>query len=364
MRIRMTTTRALQIGLLFLLVISFAQVVWWTLDQVFFTSEIVRTAQTHFGHDLEAADLLRAAGTPIENIQEIFPHISVGVDQSSIRPEAVEQLAADRFHRLHRYGWESGFFLLVLAVSMAVLWRTLRQEAALRKRQQNFIAAVSHEFKSPLASLQLSAETLSMRELGPERRRILVDRILDDVQRMEGMATKILSTSSLEQSRIEIHPEPISLSGTIAGALSVLEARARKFNVDIIVEVDGDLSVHADPVATRMVVQNLLENAIKATAAAGGGRIMVFGRRDNDRVTLEIRDTGIGFPPAESKKLFEKFYRSGDEMRRISSGTGLGLYIVQRLMLHQKGRVKAYSEGLGRGAVFTTFWPPAAEVDV
>ena len=358
----MTTTRALQIGLLFLLAISFAQVVWWTLDQVFFTFEIVRTAETHFAHDLEAADLLRAAGTPVEDIQKIFPHISVGVDRASIRSEAVEQLAADRFHRLHRYGWESAFFLLVLAASMAVLWRTLRQEAALRKRQQNFIAAVSHEFKSPLASLQLSAETMSMRDLGPDKRRVLVDRILDDVQRMEGMATKILSTSSLEQSRIDIHPEPISLAGTIAGAQMVLEERARKYNVDILVDVDEALMVYADPVATRMVVQNLLENAIKATVAAGGGRISVYGRRDDDRVKLDIRDTGIGFPPAESKKLFEKFYRSGDEMRRTSSGTGLGLYIVQRLMFHQKGQVRAHSEGLGRGAVFTTFWPPAAEV--
>lgn len=362
MKVRMTSTRALQIGLLFLLVVSFAQVLWWTFDQMTFTSSMVRAAEFHFGNDLEAANLLVAAGTTADTVERIFPHINADGEQPSIRPEALAQLTTDRFHRLHRYGWEGAFFLVVLAFSMGILWRTLRQEAALRKRQQNFIAAVSHEFKSPLASLQLSAETLAMRELGPDRRKVLIERLLDDVQRMEGMATKILSTSSLEQSRIDIRPEPINLGGTINGALNVLESRARKADVDIIVEVDKDLSVHADAVATRMVVQNLLENAIKATAAAGGGRIIVVGSLENDRVTLEIRDTGIGFPPAESKKLFEKFYRSGDEMRRTSTGTGLGLYIVHRLMQHQKGRVKAHSEGLGRGAVFTTSWLPA-EVD-
>lgn len=362
MKIGMTSTRALQIGLLFLLVVSFAQVLWWTFDQMTFTSSMVRNAEEHFGNDLEAAGLLVAAGTTADTVERIFPHINVEGDQPSIRPEAVDQLTADRFHRLHRYGWEGTFFLIVLAFSMGILWRTLRQEAALRKRQQNFIAAVSHEFKSPLASLQLSAETLAMREMGPERRRVLVDRLLDDVQRMEGMASKILSTSSLEQSRIDIRPEAINLAGTIAGAINVLEERAKKTDVEIVVDVDKDLSVFADAVATRMVVQNLLENAIKATAAAGGGRITVLGRRDKNRVSLEIRDNGIGFPPAESKKLFEKFYRSGDEMRRTSTGTGLGLYIVHRLMLHQKGRVKAHSEGLGQGAVFTTSWLPA-EVD-
>lgn len=363
MKFGMTSTRALQIGLLFLLVVSFAQVLWWTFDQMIFTSSIVRTAETHFGNDLEAAELLVVTGTSADTIERIFPHIDVAGEQPSIRPQAVEQLTADRFHRLHRYGWEGMFFLLVLAVSMGVLWRTLGQEAALRKRQQNFIAAVSHEFKSPLASLQLSAETLAMREMGPERRQVLVDRLLDDVQRMEGMATKILSTSSLEQSRINIHPESINLVGTISGVLNVLKERAEKSAVEIVVNVDQDLNVFADAVATRMVVQNLLENAVKATAAAGGGQIMVLGRRDAKRITLEIKDDGIGFPPTENTKLFEKFYRSGDEMRRTSSGTGLGLYIVHRLMQYQKGRVKAHSEGLGRGAVFTTDWLPA-EVEV
>lgn len=363
MKIHLTTTRALQVGLLFLLVVCFAQVIWWTVDHVNYTSDMVETAKEHFAHDLEAAEVLVADGTPSDQIERIFPHIAVVDGVAELRPDAIDVLTDSRHHRLRRIGWEGGFFLLVLVLSMAVLWRTLQEENALRRRQQNFIAAVSHEFKSPLASLQLSAETLAMRDPGAERRKVLVDRILDDVQRMEGMASKILSTSKLEQSRIEIHPEPLGLAPVVSRVVDTLAARARTDAIDIVASIGDDLRVHADPVATRMVVQNLIENAVKATAAAGGGRISVTGRRDGGRVVLEVRDTGIGFPPAEGRKIFEKFYRSGDELRRVSSGTGLGLYIVQRLMHHQKGKVKAYSDGRGQGAVFTTVWPPAVEVE-
>jgi len=246
---------------------------------------------------------------------------------------------------------------------MAVLWRTMRHDALLRQRQQNFIAAVSHEFKSPLASLQLSAETMALRQLSPERTRVLVRRILDDVQRMEDMASKILNTSRLEQGQMELNPEPLSLGLTVSTVLSALDRRAEEAGVRVEVDVRETLMMRADPVAARTVVKNLVENAVKATAAAGGGRVELGAEEKNGFVELAVRDTGIGFPPQESRKLFEKFYRPGNELRRTSTGTGLGLFIVHRLMEHEKGRVKAHSDGPGKGAVFTVSWPAAPEME-
>ena len=87
----------------------------------------------------------------------------------------------------------------------------------------------------------------------------------------------------------------------------------------------------------------------------------IEARRQESNVKLQIIDTGVGFEPSETKRLFQKFYRSGDELRRTSAGTGLGLFIVKRLMHHQKGSVTAHSDGPGKGAVFAATWPAAKE---
>ncbi len=363
MRLPFATTRALQIGLLFLLLVSLAQVLWWSLDQRLFTTEIRQRLTELYEGDVRAAEAMLDQGADERAVEGFFPHLAVEQDTVRIRPEALAALDSERFHRLRRYRWEGSFFIAVLVVSMAVLWRTLRHDALLRQRQQNFIAAVSHEFKSPLASLQLSAETMALRKLSPERTGVLVRRILDDVQRMEDMASKILNTSRLEQGQMELHPEPLQLGLTVSNVLSALDRRAEEAGVRVEVEVPEGLMIRADPVAARTVVKNLTENAVKAAAAGGGGRVELHAEEQNGFVELAVRDTGIGFAPQEGRKLFEKFYRPGNELRRTSTGTGLGLFIVQRLMHHEKGRVRAHSDGPGKGAVFTVAWPAASEME-
>jgi signal transduction histidine kinase len=116
-------------------------------------------------------------------------------------------------------------------------------------------------------------------------------------------------------------------------------------------------------VAVRTVLRNLVDNAIKAVAAKGGGVVRVEGRRAAGAVELEVRDDGVGFPPEEADRLFEKFYRLGDELRRTSPGSGLGLYIVRRFVQLTGGRVSARSAGPGEGAAFTVRWPAARGED-
>ena len=117
----------------------------------------------------------------------------------------------------------------------------------------------------------------------------------------------------------------------------------------------------ADPLAARTVVRNLVDNAVKATAAAGGGTVIVQAGKTDGGVRLEVRDNGLGFQPQEAGRLFEKFYRPGDELRRKSPGSGLGLFIVKGFMQLERGRVDARSDGPGKGAVFSVSWPAAGE---
>jgi signal transduction histidine kinase len=363
MRLSPATLRATQIALLVLLVACSAQVLWWFIDQRLHSAADLRRLTALYEADRQAAVELLATGEGAGRIEQLFPHLQVNGTAVQVRPEEQAALTAERARRLRQYGWEGSFFLLVLVGCMVALWRALRQETELRQRQENFIAAASHELKSPLASLRLSTETLALRQPDPQRARQLVERLLDDLARMEHVVAKILDTARLEQGRFELASEALHLAPAVAAVLGELETRAGGSGVHLASHVPAELAVEADPIAVRTVVRNLVENAVNATATQGGGEVVLEARAADGYVELSVHDDGIGFAPEESSHLFEKFYRPGDELRRRSAGTGLGLFIVQRLMEVARGRVAAHSDGHGRGAVFTVSWPAAGTED-
>ena len=325
--------RLLRIAFLAILVFSAAQVVWWMIDQ----RRLVREETVRLVAAEERARRAEPAGA------------------------ALAELERAHARRLRQYAWEGGFFLLVLAACMAVIARTLREESRLRRRQQNFIASVTHELKSPLASLQLAAETIALRRPEGDALQRLVTRMRGDVRRLESMVAKILDTASLEAGRLELKRERLELARVVAEIADEFEDRARERGVEIARRVPLGLVVAADAVAARTVLRNLVDNALRATTAAGGGTITLAAREAGEQVELEVADSGVGFDPAEAPRLFEKFYRPGDELLRTSRGTGLGLYLVRRLVELERGRVSAASDGPGRGARFTVAWPRAGE---
>ena len=168
MTVRRDPTQLMQIGFLALLSISAATVGWWMYDHV----QYARSVEQRFASD------------PV--------------------------VAEDSDARINRILWEGGFFLVVLIGGMAVLTRTLRHDAELRRRQQNFLAAVSHEFKSPLASIQLAAETLVLRSRDDDGKR-LGTRILEDGERLLRMIDNLLDTTRLEEGRQRLTPQLTNL---------------------------------------------------------------------------------------------------------------------------------------------------------
>lgn len=362
MRGRLLTTRALQIGILVLLVVSAAQVFWWILDQSWRTRALEERLTSLYTDDVRAASELRRLGTDRATLEDLFPHLTLdGEGDVVVRPDVLESLSRDRAQWLNQYGWEGAFFLVVLAVSMGVVWRALHQENLLRRRHQNFMAAVSHELKSPLASLQLSVETLSLRELPRPQVEELTERMAADLDRMQDMITKILDTSRLEERDIDLRPEPLEIEVVAMSVTRELEGRAGRAGVRVELDIDRETNIQADPAAVETVLRNLLDNALKAVEANGGGTVRVRAAADRELVRLDVTDDGIGFDPQEAERLFDKFYRPGDEMRRGGRGQGLGLYIVKRLVELHGGRVEASSPGAGRGASFHVWWPAARE---
>ena len=265
MTVRRDPTQLMQIGFLALLSISAATVGWWMYDHV----RYARSVEQRF---------------------------------AEYDPAVVEDSDA----RINRVLWEGGFFLVVLVGGMAVLTRTLRHDAELRRRQQNFLAAVSHEFKSPLASIQLAAETLVLRSRDDDGKR-LGRRILEDGERLLRMIDNLLDTTRLEEGRQHLTPQLTNLAAATAAAVAAIADRAQ---------------------------------------ASG--------------IVLAVTDDGLGFPPEDAEMIFEKFHRLGDELRRATPGTGLGLYIVKRLVELSGGTVHAASAGSGRGATVSLRWPAGA----
>jgi len=354
--LRIDSTRFLHMTIIALQIFSVAQVVWWFVDQQSYAEQTTAQIKALYSYEMAAAQKLLDLGASVDEVTDLFPHAQTANGQIALAPGTIEELEDEQGSHVNQYAWESGFFLFVLASCIAVLWRGLSNEANIRKRQDNFLAMVSHQFKTPLASLQLSLETMLMREFSPERFQQLTRRMLDDLRRMENMVSKILDSARLDRGRVQLNRERVNLCEAVRHVLSNLEDPARRENIELKSNIPPNIEVHADPMAVDTVLRNLIENAMAAMAPNKGGTATISARQMGEEIELEVRDTGIGFELEQSGRLFEKFFKVESHGGRDAAGTGLGLYIVTRFMHFEHGKVRAHSDGPGKGAAFTVTW--------
>ncbi len=358
----MKAPRVFQITALALVLVSAVQVGWWLYDQHEYTVEKVRAARVAYAEQTAAAQALLDSGTSAQRVQQLLPGISVSAGRAALAPQLTQALTTEENRRARQYAWEGSFFLLALAACIAVIARALRAETRVHAEQDSFLALVSHQFKTPLASLQLSLETLALRAPPPQAARTLIERMLADVARMELMVTQILESARLERGRVDFKSEPLQLAAAVARVVAGLEERARSERIAISSSIAADLYIVTDPLALDVVVRNVLENALAAVQSGGGdgtGSIAISARAGNGEVELSVADSGVGFQPADGARLFQKFTRLNSGAGYY--GTGLGLFIVRRLMELARGRVSAHSDGVGQGARLTLTWPAAAQ---
>ena len=353
----MKAPRVFQLTALALVLVSTVEVGWWLLDQHRFAVDKVREMHAAYAQQVIAAQALLDSGTPASRVRALLPAVIVANQHAALSADVDRQLVAEERRHIAQYAWEGSFFIIALAVCIAVIARALRAEARVIQEQESFLALVSHQFKTPLASLQLSLETMSMRPLSPEHSRALIDRMLADLTRMESMVTQILESMRLDRGRIDLRREPVELGGAVARVIAGFEERAARDRITVSADIARGLQVMADPMALDVILRNVLENALAAVAPVGGGCITFTGRRTNGEIELAVRDSGVGFRPADAARLFQKFTRLHPGGGGSRFGTGLGLYIVSRLMQLAGGRVSAQSAGVGQGATFVLSWP-------
>jgi signal transduction histidine kinase len=356
----MKRTRVFQIMVLLLLIVAAVQDGYWLYDHHVRGEEKTAALVRLYDQESAAATAMLGSAVAINRIRALFPDLAIDAGQVQLAPERRAALLNEQRQRMTQYLWEGGFFLFALFACIGAIFAALRAETRVLNEQEQFLALVSHQFKTPLASLQLSLETMNLRQLPPERSRALMARMLSDLTRMETMVGQILDSSRLSHGRMALKREAVPLDDTVNRLVGQYVERARTDHISIESQVPAQLQVLSDPLAVDAVVRNILENALAAVAPVGGGKVTLVARAVGPEVELCVRDSGIGFRPADQDQLFRKFSRLNAGAGSSYYGTGLGLFIVRRLMQLTGGRVSASSEGLGRGAEFLLYWPSAA----
>lgn len=357
MQASLANARRLQVAFVVLLVVCVAQLGWWLIDQWAHTAEDTRRTEQLYRQSLAAAEALKGRGLNADAITEFFPQIIDTPAGLAIDPRVLAELDDERFSRINQYAWEGGFFLVVLLATIGVLAGAIRSEARLRRRQSNFVTAVTHELKSPLAAMRLAAETLELRHAEGETRERIIRRLLASLDRMESTVANVLDTARIDEGRLALRPAYVDLAEAVDELVEGLAHTAQSRGVGLQAEIPAGLRVSADPQALNAVLRNLVDNALGAVAGAESPSVTVSAVARDGWATIEVRDNGRGFDPLDTEKLFEKFYRPGDEMRREVRGTGLGLYIARQLAHASGARLTGHSGGAGQGATFRVRWP-------
>jgi signal transduction histidine kinase len=250
------------------------------------------------------------------------------------------------------------FFLLVF---VGLVWLSVRIviEMRLNQSQRAFLDAVTHELRTPLSSFRLGLETLGRHELPAPARSEFLERMGEDLDRLENTVAHVLAAARAEEgSRARDRKQSVELRGLLAEHVEELRARHQLPSGSIELASSVPLRVRGDEAELGIVFRNLLENALKYSADPVHIRVGVEAARDG-RVKVEIADQGIGIPPQELDRIFQRFYRAGRGVQRQVAGLGLGLFVVRTLLRKHGGRIVALSEGAGRGSRFVVTLRPA-----
>jgi len=218
-------------------------------------------------------------------------------------------------------------------------------------RQETFLAELSHELKTPIAILLGYLDTLSQGAWKDEAVALdFIQKALLQAQRLAALVQDVLFLAQIESGGWQLQVEPVPLEATVRTILEELEPLAQRKNIRIeITASDRGLAVEADPTAMRLILKNLIENAIQYSPE--GRRVWISWRVQTPAVRIEVGDEGIGIPAEELPRIFERFYRVDKSRSRSHGGTGLGLTLVRELLQAHQSPIQVRSE-VGKGSVF------------
>lgn len=245
----------------------------------------------------------------------------------------------------------TGLVLVVsILVGLVLIFIYLNRELNLNRMYDNFISNITHELKSPLASIQLYLETLKYREVEPERRNSFYDLMLRDAARLQKLINSILQIAAMEQKRIAHNFQIYKIDPLVRQLIAEAEEQFRLAPgaIQIVGHVDHQCVI--DRQALKIVFDNLVDNAIKYRL--GPLDLAVSLSATPRKILIAFTDKGIGISVKKKKVVFHKFFRLANPNSPSVKGTGLGLYWVKEIVKYHGGKVSATSDGENKGTTF------------
>jgi signal transduction histidine kinase len=257
-----------------------------------------------------------------------------------------------------------GLLLFLLLISgLGLMFTLLLREVRLNERQSNFVSAVTHELKTPVASLRLYLDTLTLRAstLSVEQREDFYKTMRADLDRLNGTINNVLN-AGLYADRAVVNPPLIDLARLVQHACALTRTRNQLPESAVSYSGPPSLLLKGDSTALETAVLNLLDNAVKYSAEQVQVKVDL-AEGTNGFARLSVEDRGVGMNRAHLRFIFNRFYRIGSEVRRSRTGTGLGLFIVKSVVKAHGGTVRAESEGEGRGTRFVIHLPRVVKAE-
>jgi two-component system sensor histidine kinase CiaH len=265
----------------------------------------------------------------------------------SLLEENFKQIETKKNHRLWMHVGEGTVFLIFLSLGVLKIYNTRKKENELNHLQSNFLLSVTHELKSPLASVKLQLQTLQKHNLEESLKNKLLQKALADNERLLRMIDNILLASKAENENNILHLQQVNLSEMLAKLIE----QSFEENKNRIKVISADVVfVEADEQFISIIFSNLIENALKYSPANTVVEINVQSK--DNRVIVLVKDEGAGIIDAEKQNVFTKFYRIGNEETRSAKGTGLGLFITKNLCDLHNIQI-SISDNKPKGTVFT-----------
>ena len=276
----------------------------------------------------------------------------------TLRTEPLQILKGERRRALWNVAAQGGFMALGVLLGLIYIYRKLNTEMDLVLRQRNFIATVTHELKTPIAALRVWTETMFTRHL-EEGQKARIHELMDkDLERLNELVTNLLEVARADAGSLDLKLEPRDLKPWLQGVCEAMEHRQGAGALGLRTELGEDIWALVDPSALATVLENLLSNAYKYAAEPRQTTVTLDG--DGEDVYIVVSDMGNGIPGKELPRIFQPFYRIGNEMTRQVPGSGLGLFLSKEIVLRHGGELRVASRGTGLGSSFTIRMPRLA----
>jgi two-component system sensor histidine kinase CiaH len=250
--------------------------------------------------------------------------------------------------KIAQYLGEGTTFLAVILIGAVFVYRATRKQIKLSVQQQNFMMAVTHELKTPIAITHLNLETLQKRKLDEEKQQKLICNTIQEANRLNSLCNNILLAAQLDGGNYYETKMELNFSDLIENCIEEFANRfpQRRLEADI----QQQLYISGEVLLLQILANNLIENALKYSNKEIPVTIKLI--KEKNKILLSVMDRGCGVKQQDRKKIFNKFYRAGNESTRTTKGTGLGLYLCKKIMKSHNGNI-TMTNNIPQGSIFT-----------